>query len=118
MDVESLGYRTDLALLRLGGSTIEDRGDHLVVRSPYNPTFYWGNFLLLEHVPAPAWNEDDRVAFSIFIEQRIRPAMVRALANVRTRQEGLLKTSTLAGAFARMWRDGVHPLQDESEGDD
>ena len=51
MDVESLGYRTDLALLRLGGSTIEDRGDHLVVRSPYNPTFYWGNFLLLDRVP-------------------------------------------------------------------
>ena len=54
MDVESLGYRTDLALLRLGGSTIEDGGDHLVVRSPYNPTFYWGNFLLLDRVPAGA----------------------------------------------------------------
>jgi ribosomal protein S18 acetylase RimI-like enzyme len=52
MDVVSLGYRTDLALLELGGSTIEDRGDHLVARSPHNPTFYWGNFLLLDHVPA------------------------------------------------------------------
>ena len=46
MDVESLGYRTDLALLRLGGSTIEDRGDHLVVRSPYNP------HVLLGQLPA------------------------------------------------------------------
>jgi ribosomal protein S18 acetylase RimI-like enzyme len=54
MDVESLGFRTDLALLRLGGSTIDDLGDHLVVRSPYNPTFYWGNFLLLNRVPAGA----------------------------------------------------------------
>jgi ribosomal protein S18 acetylase RimI-like enzyme len=54
MDVVSLGYRTDLALLEIGGSTIDDRGDHLVVRSPYNPTFYWGNFLLLDHVPAAA----------------------------------------------------------------
>ncbi|HEY7042188.1 MAG TPA: GNAT family N-acetyltransferase [Nocardioidaceae bacterium] len=53
MDVVSLGFRTDLALLRLGGSLIEDRGDHLVVTSPQNPTFWWGNFILLDHVPPP-----------------------------------------------------------------
>lgn len=41
MEVRSLGYRTDLALLRLGGSEFEDRGDHLVVRTPHNPTFWW-----------------------------------------------------------------------------
>ena len=52
MNVHSLGFRTDLALLERAGSTIEDCGDHLVVRSPSNPTFYWGNFLLLDHVPA------------------------------------------------------------------
>jgi GNAT superfamily N-acetyltransferase len=51
MNVTSLGFLTDLALLRLAGSTVEDRGDHLVVRSPANPSFYWGNFLLLDHVP-------------------------------------------------------------------
>lgn len=54
MDVISLGYQTDLALLQLGGSRIDDRGDHLVVRSPHNPTHWWGNFLLLSHVPTPA----------------------------------------------------------------
>ena len=53
MDVTSLGYRTDLALLLLGGSKIEDRGDHLVVRSPHNPQHWWGNFLLVGDVPAP-----------------------------------------------------------------
>jgi ribosomal protein S18 acetylase RimI-like enzyme len=52
VDVTSLGFRTDLALLRLGGTEVEDRGDHLVVRSPHNPTFWWGNFLLLAQVPA------------------------------------------------------------------
>ena len=52
MNVRSLGFRTDLALLERAGSAIEDCGDHLVVRSPSNPTFYWGNFLLLDHVPA------------------------------------------------------------------
>jgi GNAT superfamily N-acetyltransferase len=51
VDVTSLGYRTDLALLQLGGTQVEDRGDHLVVRSPHNPTHWWGNFLLLEHAP-------------------------------------------------------------------
>jgi ribosomal protein S18 acetylase RimI-like enzyme len=53
VDLTSLGFRTDLALLQLGGTEVQDRGDHLVVRSPHNPTFWWGNFLLLAHVPAP-----------------------------------------------------------------
>jgi len=39
--------------------------------------------------------------------------MVEPMANVRARQEALRKSPTLAGAFAAMWRDGVHPLQDE-----
>jgi ribosomal protein S18 acetylase RimI-like enzyme len=53
VEITSLGVRTDLALLRLGGSTVEDRGDHLVIRSPHNPTFWWGNFLLLPGPPPP-----------------------------------------------------------------
>ncbi len=52
MQVASLGYRTDLAILRLGGSRIEDRGDHLVVTSAHAPTYWWGNFLLLDGLPA------------------------------------------------------------------
>lgn len=57
MDVHSLGYRTDLALLQLGGSVVEDRGTHLVVRTPDNPTFWWGNYLLLAAPPAPGSGE-------------------------------------------------------------
>ena len=57
MEIRSLGFKTDLALLRLGGSEIEDRGDHLVVRSPHNPTFWWGNFLLLQ-APPPVEDTD------------------------------------------------------------
>ena len=34
MDVRSLGFRTDLALLTASGSVVEDRGTHLVVRTP------------------------------------------------------------------------------------
>jgi ribosomal protein S18 acetylase RimI-like enzyme len=53
VDVTSLAFRTDLALLTLAGSTVDDCGDHLVVRSPHNPSFWWGNFLLLDRVPPP-----------------------------------------------------------------
>jgi ribosomal protein S18 acetylase RimI-like enzyme len=57
--VDSPGLATDLALLELQGSTIRDRGDHLVIHTPANPTFWWGNFLLLGHPVAaeeiPTW---------------------------------------------------------------
>ena len=52
MDISSLAFRTDLAMLEHSGSEVEDRGDHLVVRTPDNPTFWWGNFLLLAQPPA------------------------------------------------------------------
>ena len=51
MHVHSLGFRTDLALLELAGSVIEDRGGYLIVRTPANPSFYWGNFMLLASPP-------------------------------------------------------------------
>jgi ribosomal protein S18 acetylase RimI-like enzyme len=47
VEVRSLGYRTDLAILELEGSQVTDRGDHLVIRTPGNPDYWWGNFLLL-----------------------------------------------------------------------
>lgn len=52
MDIASLAFRTDLAMLEHSGSVVEDRGSHLVVRTPDNPTFWWGNFLLLSTPPA------------------------------------------------------------------
>jgi ribosomal protein S18 acetylase RimI-like enzyme len=47
VEVRSLGYRTDLAILTLEGSQVSDQGDHLVIRTPRNPDYWWGNFLLL-----------------------------------------------------------------------
>jgi GNAT superfamily N-acetyltransferase len=47
VEVRSLGYRTDLMIRILEGSQVEDRGDYLVIRSLRNPTYWWGNFLLL-----------------------------------------------------------------------
>lgn len=58
MEIRSRGYRTDLIFPRFEG-VVADRGDCVVVRTPSNPAFYWGNFLLFAHPPdgdsLPAW---------------------------------------------------------------
>ena len=41
------GWATDLAVLGHSGSTVEDRGDHLLIRTPHNPDFHWGNCLFV-----------------------------------------------------------------------
>jgi ribosomal protein S18 acetylase RimI-like enzyme len=53
VDIQSLGYRTDIMLRLLEGGERSDRGDHIVVRSPANQSYWWGNFLLLAAPPAP-----------------------------------------------------------------
>lgn len=40
-----LGQHTDLAIHVLSGSDVEDHHDHLVIRTPMNPGFHWGNSL-------------------------------------------------------------------------
>lgn len=51
MNVRSLGFRTDLIFHRFSGEVV-DRGEYLVVRTPSNPTYRWGNFLLFSRPPA------------------------------------------------------------------
>jgi RimJ/RimL family protein N-acetyltransferase len=51
--ITSLGFLTDVALRVLEGAEVSDRGDYLVIRTPDNPDFWWGNFLLLARLPAP-----------------------------------------------------------------
>jgi ribosomal protein S18 acetylase RimI-like enzyme len=46
VEIESLGFRTDLLLLELAGSEFTDTGEYVVVRTPGNPGYWWGNFLL------------------------------------------------------------------------
>jgi GNAT superfamily N-acetyltransferase len=40
------GWETDLAIHELSGAIVDDVGDHLVIRTPLNPTFHWGNCVL------------------------------------------------------------------------
>ena len=97
MEIASLGFRTDLMVRRLGGSTIEDRGDHLVVRTPENPGFRWGNFLLL---PAPLEPGDAR---------RWEGAFVDAFPGATHRAFGVDGTSGEAGDDAEVLALGVVP---------
>ncbi len=58
----SLGFRTDVALRIAEGSEVTDRGRYLVIRSPGNPGFWWGNFLLLRAWPQASEGWLDRFA--------------------------------------------------------
>lgn len=61
------GWRSDF-LLHRHGALVAERDDCIVVRTPDNPTYYWGNFLLLPQLPGDAdlahWLQrfDDEVA--------------------------------------------------------
>lgn len=50
MNVQSLGHRTDLIFPQFDGEII-DRGDYLVILTPSNPTYHWGNYLLFSRPP-------------------------------------------------------------------
>ena len=64
VDVASLGFQTDLMIRRLAGSVIVDRREYLVVRTPANPGFWWGNFLLFPAPPQPGDVADWVAAFT------------------------------------------------------
>lgn len=65
----SLGWRTHLIFPRFDAQVVERPG-HWLVRTPANPTFWWGNFLLYEHAP----REGDAAAWlAAFDEEIARP---------------------------------------------
>ena len=57
VDQLGLGWRSHLLACGFGGEIVE-HDDCIVVRSPSNPTYYWGNCLIL-----PAAPRDDELAF-------------------------------------------------------
>ena len=50
MILRSLGLRSDLALI---DGEVLDRDSYLVVRSPREPGYYWGNLLVFPQAPGP-----------------------------------------------------------------
>ena len=71
MEVQSLGYRTDLIFPKFDGQIL-DRGDYLVILTPTNPTYYWGNFLLFTNPPNDGDLENWKAIFSKEIGSRIQ----------------------------------------------
>ncbi len=63
MKIKSLGYRTDLIFHAFDGEII-NRGAYLVIRTPMNPTFYWGNFLLFSQPPSESDFREWRALFA------------------------------------------------------
>lgn len=63
----SLARRTDLLFTSFEGE-IRDAGDYLTIRTPANPTYHWGNFLIFARPPvagdAERWPELFRQTFA------------------------------------------------------
>jgi hypothetical protein len=51
----AIGFRSELLFHRADGEVIDCRAEHgcRVIRTPSNPTYYWGNYLLFERAPGP-----------------------------------------------------------------
>ena len=50
MNLRSIGMATDAMFAAFDGAVI-DRGDYVVVSTPKNPTFFWGNHLVFRDAP-------------------------------------------------------------------
>ena len=55
--LSGLGLSSELMVLGLGGSLVQDWDRWLVVRTPSNPGFWWGNFLVLPEPVQPGRGE-------------------------------------------------------------
>ncbi len=66
VEIRALAHATDVDVLP-ATSVVLDRGDYCVVKTPTNPTYFWGNFLLFREPPHPGdrsvWEEAFRREF-------------------------------------------------------
>ncbi len=62
--IRSLGYKTDLFFRGFEGEILE-RDEYTVIRTPKNPTYRWGNFLLFKRAPIPSDLEPWQAAFRL-----------------------------------------------------
>src|SRR5215207_5640682 len=95
-------------LLRLAGSQVTDRGEYVVIRTPANPTFWWGNFVLFRTGFAPGELAARLDVFRSELPSAERRRDVPAVGRRRrlgatARPDGELRESRSAGGR------GVHP---------
>lgn len=69
IDQLSLGWRTDLIFARFDGEVIA-RDGFIVVRTPANPSYWWGNYLLFDHAPGAGEAQSWLASFETQIAQR------------------------------------------------
>lgn len=62
MKAQSLGIESDLIFHRRNGEVL-DRGGYLLVRTPTQPTYFWGNYLILPEPPTPVDLADLEITF-------------------------------------------------------
>lgn len=94
----SLGWQTDLVFARFDGQ-VADRGSHLLVRTPGNPTFWWGNFLLFRQAPGPG----DLARWMALFEREIeavQPASRHRAFGIDVRERLVLPPEFEAAGFA------------------
>lgn len=93
----SLGWRTDLMFARFDGQVL-DRGNHLLVLTPVNPAYWWGNFLLFQHAPGPGDFERWMALFDEQIAAR-QPASRHRAFGVDVPQRPVLPPEFAAAGF-------------------
>jgi GNAT superfamily N-acetyltransferase len=110
VNVTSLGYRTDLMIRRMEGSEITDCRDHIVVRSPGHPAYWWGNFLLLAAAPEPRETAKWLARFA-----EVFPAAGHVALGIDTTQPDAADRSGLNEAGLRIERSTVMTAPDLRE---
>jgi len=70
--LRSLGLRTDLIFHKYSG-IIEDKDEYFVIKTPSRPTYYWGNFLIMNDPP----REGDYDSWVAIFEKEIGPCAER-----------------------------------------
>ena len=94
----SLGWRTDLIFARFDGQ-VTDCGNHVRVRTPGNPTFWWGNFLLFQHAPGAGDLERWMAMFDEEIASH-QPASRHRAFGIDVRERLVLRPEFAAAGFA------------------
>ncbi|MCK5126247.1 MAG: GNAT family N-acetyltransferase [candidate division Zixibacteria bacterium] len=73
MKITSLSQKTDLLFSKFSGQVI-DKGEYLLIQTPENPTFHWGNYILFQEAPQKGdykkWTELFKHEFPYYDEIR------------------------------------------------